>query len=151
MPATRYRHSQSTLDDGTVLVTGGYVAGTQSADVQQYNLSTNAWTAKAAMPAAMQIHAQSTLNDGTVLVTGGNTDDVSDVQQYDLSTNTWTAKTAMVDARYFHNQSTLDDGTVLLTGGNYLGSRSDDVMQYDPAGDTPITGRAALLGYLAST
>jgi glutamine amidotransferase-like uncharacterized protein len=114
-------------------------------------LSTNAWTAKAAKPAPMQIHGQSTLNDGTVLVTGDNTDDVSDVQQYDLSTDTWTAKTAMVDVRVYHGQSTLHDGTVLLTGGNYFGSRSDDVMQYDPAGDIPVTGRAALLGYLAST
>ena len=71
LPAPRDLHGQSTLSDGTVLVTGGRVSGLVSADVQSYDPSTNAWTTKTALPATRYFHAQSTLNDGTVLVTGG--------------------------------------------------------------------------------
>ena len=92
LPAPRDLHGQSTLSDGTVLVTGGRVSGLVSADVQSYDPSTNAWTTKTALPATRYFHAQSTLNDGTVLVTGGRDASgvaTADVQQYDPSTNAW--------------------------------------------------------------
>ena len=81
LPATRYIHSQSTLSDGKVLVTGGVaMIGT----VYSYNPATNAWTTKTALPAQRWDHGQSTLSDGTVLVTGNGAGSYSaDVQSYD--------------------------------------------------------------------
>jgi hypothetical protein len=64
LPATRQQHAQSTLSDGTVLVTGGRVSGMYSADVRSYSPVTNSWTIKTALPVHRRWHGQSTLNDG---------------------------------------------------------------------------------------
>ena len=136
------------------MVTGGLVAGVVSADVQQYDPSTNAWTAKTALPATRYYHGQSTLDDGTVLVTGGRVGGSTasaDVRSYDPSTNAWTIETALPATRSQHKQSTLNDGTVLVTGGLVGGNTvSADVRSYTPASTAPTPGRATLLGYLAA-
>ena len=153
LPATRREHGQGTLSDGTVLVTGGKVAGSASADVQSYDPSTNAWTSKTAMPATRYLNGQSTLSDGTVLVTAGLVGGSlisATMESYDPATDAWTTKTALSAGLYWHDQSVLSDGTVLVTGGQLSAGATADVKTYELGDPIGTTGRAALAGYLAA-
>jgi N-acetylneuraminic acid mutarotase len=145
LPATRYWHCQSTLDDNTVLVTGGHVGGsTISADVQLYDPSTDTWTSKTNLPVAITSHQQVTSDDGKVIVFGGRTTSsvssgVNNVREYDPSTNAWTSLTSMQYSTWGHAMALLQDGTILTTGGY----NSNIVRLYDPSTDT-WTSKATL-------
>ena len=151
VPTTnRSQHAQSTLDDGTVLVTAGFLNTTQTNNVQSYNPATNTWTAKTALPTnGRYAHSQSTLGDGTALVVAGRVGNTypNDAWSYDRVTDTWLAKSNYPVSSTWHlNQTTLADGTALVAGS--YGKKN--VQQYDPGGTLPTPGRAALSGYLAA-
>ena len=141
-PQDIYWTGQSTLGDGTVLVTGGYWTGTSYNTVRSWSPTTNSWTTKASLNGTRRQHGQSTLADGTALVTGGwiSNQPSSDVRSYDPSTNAWTQKTSMPATAHGHGQSTVGDGTVLTTGGpTGTGYVSAACYSYDPATNTWTT------------
>jgi hypothetical protein len=76
MATTRAYHNATLLDDGTVLVTGGWDYGSSvmtSAEVFDPGQATFSPTGP--MATARYFHAACLLNDGRVLVTGGRNGD----------------------------------------------------------------------------
>ena len=150
LPIARYNHGQSTLADGTVLVTGG--SGAASTSVQSYDPATDVWTNKTSLPASRWDHGQSTLGDGTVLVTAGLVGGTfsSSTESYDPSTNSWTAKASFALNLHSHGQSTLADGSALITGGQYYNGSAYQVLgnvrRYDPVTNT-WSNKASMINF----
>lgn len=73
MAGTRYLHTATLMDDGTVLVTGGNPEGglDAQASCELYDSGTGVWTAFASMNYSRSEHTATRLADGSILVTGG--------------------------------------------------------------------------------
>src|SRR5215831_18356796 len=71
MNVSRYSHTATLLNDGTVLVAGGRRGGAiDSAEI--YDPTTDTWSMTSNMHAPRYAHTATLLCDGRVLVTGGN-------------------------------------------------------------------------------
>lgn len=145
----RAYHGISLLQDGTVLVTGGFT-GTTLASASIYTPvaapGAGAWVDTNPMGTTRFSHGQVTLLNGKVLVTGGNngTDIVASCEIWDPATSAWTAAASMTWSRGGHTATLLADGRVLVSGGN----SDDSVLRaqaeiYDPGTNTwTLTGTA---------
>jgi len=130
MANVRTRHTATLMDDGRVLVAGGYnFPGAPGfayvRDAEIYDASTGAFTSAGAMNDARSYHTATLLNDGSVLVTGGfnNQDDPRGVtlrsaEIFDPATGAWTPTDSMRLTRWLHSAARLFNGTVLVVGGN---------------------------------
>jgi len=123
MNLNRARHTDTLLDDGRVLITGGGGVFLR-ATAEVYDPSTDSWTKAGKMGAERMGHDATRLSDGRVLVAGGtsinSTDDwenVSSAEIYDPSSGAWSSAGSMVRARRDHSLTLLEDGTVLVAGG----------------------------------
>ena len=133
-----FGNTQSTLQDGRVLIVGGaneiwsgVDRSTMYNQAYLYDPGTNRWEEAAPYPYPIYDAAQSTLKDGRVLVTGGLSHYVYrfDAYLYDPSNNTWTKAASLPyegDTFSRHAQATLPDGKVLVMGKKYF-------YIYDPA------------------
>lgn len=128
-------HEAVALQDGRVLVTGGYEGGVGGgpahASAHLFDPVSGAWTRIGAMSTPRYRHAMSLLPDGTVLVAGGV--DIlamlscsryinlaaSDV--LDPVALTWTVAPALREARSGATLTLLADGTALAAGGLTVG------------------------------
>ena len=129
--------SQSLLNDGRVLVAGGYVDDdTSVSSAEIYDPSSGVFTATGSMNVPRQELTSTLLNDGRVLIAGGTTEKVAEV--YDPATGSFTLTGSMADARADHTASLLADGRVLIAGGATPGTgevlRSAEI--YDPVAGT---------------
>lgn len=117
----RARHTATVLDDGRVLVTGGFVnlseITTNQCDI--YDPGTDTWTATAQLAEARQFHRAVKLDDGSVLVVGGGK---TLTERFDPMTETWATAGQLSVPRYYNTATLLPDGRVLVVGGIYLGS-----------------------------
>lgn len=131
----RMGHTQTTLADGRILVTGGTPGGRLTPAVNTceiYDRSTNSWTVVEPMIESRCDHEAVLLADGRVLVIGGRTltegsifhDTLADVgpilatcEIYDPDLDTWTKTGRMAIARIQHKALALPDGRVLVIGG----------------------------------
>jgi hypothetical protein len=143
MGTPRQRHTATRLDDGRVLVTGGYTAGDwfypiESAEI--YDPASGTFADANAMKLARVEHTATLLADGRVLVTGGSVDgeqhSLSSVEIYDPATGAWNDAAPLLEARSGHAAVRLADGRVLVVGGDagfeggYQISATSEV--YDP-------------------
>lgn len=120
MGSVRVWHRASVLNDGRVLVSGGYngSAFVNSAEVLNANLT--AWTPTAPMGSARGYHSSTTMHSGRVLVTGGdNASGLADqsTEIFNPATNAWTAAGNLTLARHAQSSTLLPDGRVLITSG----------------------------------
>lgn len=125
MHTARAYFSASRLDDGRVLVAGGW-DGTQSlADVEIFDPEGNRWEMAAPMNTDRAYAVVALLNDGRVLVVGGETiggetpGTLSSAELFDPETNTWSLlpnQPTQCHGKYAA-AVTLDDGRVLVVGG----------------------------------
>ncbi|WP_437927268.1 kelch repeat-containing protein [Sorangium sp. So ce291] len=141
MAEPRAGHVATRLDDGRVLVTGGYVSPYSSmASAELYDPATRAWLTAAAMSHARRNHTATLLGDGKVLVTGGRSGDASldSTELYEPETNTWSTAGSMSTARANHTATLLGDGKVLVTGGRQSVAAAPlaDAELYDPVTNT---------------
>lgn len=134
MNSPRFLHTATLLDDGRVLVTGGY----QDADsrpatsAEIYDPATATWTfTSGPMRVARAGHTATLLADHRVLVVGG-TDQrhaggdgacLAEVEIYDPVADTWTQAEPMKDPRCGHVAVATIDGRVLVAGGYLPGLR----------------------------
>ncbi|WP_437831498.1 Kelch repeat-containing protein [Sorangium sp. So ce1153] len=119
MPMPRRAHTATLLDDGRVLVTGGYTGSGYTASTAIYDPGTNTWSSGPRMSTLRYEHTATLLNDGKVLVAGGFTGSPVTVsaEVYDPSTNTWASAGSMSAARAEHTATLLGNGKVLIAGG----------------------------------
>lgn len=130
-------HSQSTLHDGTVLVSGGVSSGPSlRAECYIYDPTTNLWTQTGSLPAPIEDHAQCTLANGRVLITGGVTTGAFTTElshTYNPAVGTWSPAADYPFPVEDHVLINLDDGSALGTCGLNAGNTPINIVrQYWP-------------------
>jgi hypothetical protein len=139
----RALHTQTTLEDGTVLVTGGLSNGDTTVEktAELYDSSgTTASFTTGNMATARWGHTATLLQSGKVLIVGGadiNENSLSSAELYDPSTGTFSATGSLREPLAFHTATLLPDGRVLIAGG-------DSPKEFLPTADAeiydPVTG-----------
>ena len=117
----RNGHRAITLNDGTVLITGGYDVNENAlASSELYNPATATFTTTGNLNTAHRNCTITLLEDGTVLVAGGYDSGfhtIASAEIYHPGTGTFTITGNLSTARADHTATLLNDGTVLIAGG----------------------------------
>jgi len=129
MSAIRSAHTATLLDNGKVLVAGGYT-GSPIAGAELYDPAADTWSPAAALNIGRWGHTATLLGNGKVLVAGGQG---ATTELYDPVANTWTMSAPMAIARSHFAATRLNDGRVLATG-NGVGSTIAEL--YNPGTNT---------------
>ena len=136
MTTERAEHTATLLNDGRVLVIGGFKGvGTgftvlDSAEI--FNPQTNTFTAVGNMTSPRAFHTATLLQDGKVLIAGGVGVDgntaLNTVEIFDPAANTFTPISNMNQSRFFHTSNLLSNGRVLIAGGiDFLSLKSTEI------------------------
>ncbi|MFN3651381.1 MAG: Kelch repeat-containing protein [Armatimonadota bacterium] len=133
-PEPRAHHTATLLQDGRVLVAGGFHRH-PLASALLFDPIRKSWHAVAPMCSPRARHAAAALPDGRVLVVGGvNTMLIAGAEVYDPVRNSWTPVASPGAGRADAAAVTLADGRVLLSGGE--GRTPGAIELYDPFSDT---------------
>lgn len=137
----RYAHTATLLDNGKLLVAGGFVgAGAVTATTEIYDFATDTWTPAASLSIPHFAHTATLLPNGKVLVVGGGTNGppIATSEIYDPVANTWTQVAGLSIARAYHSATLLQNGKVLVVGGTTVGPEPSYTTAeiYDPAANT---------------
>ncbi|WP_437680281.1 kelch repeat-containing protein [Sorangium sp. So ce131] len=139
MAAARYYHTATLLEDGWVLVAGGYNAEEgATASVEVFDPATGAWRSLEPMLTARYRHAATLLQDGRVLVAGGfNAGGIVDTAEVlEPDSGRWVPVGSLRAGRNEHSMTLLPDGTVLVVGGADFAGRTlqpYSVEAFDPS------------------
>jgi N-acetylneuraminic acid mutarotase len=145
MSTNRYTHTATLLNNGKVLVAGGYnnTKGCLSS-AELFNPATGTWTLTGSLHTARQYHMATLLTNGLVLVTGGLNNlggMLTSAELFNPATGTWTTTGSMNAFRYYHTATLLNNGMVLVAGGFGDGGSLSSSELFDPAtGTWTLTG-----------
>lgn len=121
MNVSRSLHTSTTLLNGTVLITGGFIGTEDTAEIYDPDNSTFTPTLTEMVGGSVVGHHATPLSKDLgengpywVLITGGN--DTTEAQVYNPPTGTFTAVGSMTTPRSFHT-ATRTTGGVIVTGG----------------------------------
>lgn len=141
----RYLHTATLLNNGSVLVVGGYNNGVFTTS-ELWNPATNTWTPAADLNAGRTRHTATRLSDGRVLIAGGwdesSSQRVAPVEIYGPLMNTFTTVAPLPVPVQDAAAVRLMDGRVVLFGGTEangatgFGRASSAVQIYDPTSNT---------------
>ena len=110
------------LDDGRVLVSGGYNSGPLSS-CEIYNPNTSQWSTTDSMSYARMSFSLTKLSDGKILATAGMSTSGSlgyiTSEVFNPATETWGEPIMLNHGRYDHRATLLQNGRVLVVGGDY--------------------------------
>ncbi|MCG8404583.1 MAG: hypothetical protein MI923_05235 [Phycisphaerales bacterium] len=146
LSVARSSHTQTTLQDGRVLITGGRTnatgtnPGTPINSVEIFDPLTGTIQAGPAMSTQRTDHTASLLPDGRVVVAGGGT-----WQIFDPTTDTWSVSFALQRTRAAHAAVALPDHDgpglhrVLLIAGNGNGSTTLELLNPDATMSTLLS------------
>lgn len=156
---SRYRHTTTLLDDGTVLLAGGFggIGGHHLGDVNLYDPFDNMWHKLTYMHQPRSYHTAVKLHDGNVLVVGGmgnayldsiidytRSTSITSVEKYSVRSGNWDNMSPLLQPRSGHTATVLKNGNVLVTGGLLL-QKANNIKKniatntaelYDPTTDT---------------
>jgi IPT/TIG domain/Galactose oxidase, central domain/Kelch motif len=128
------------LNDGTVLVAGGWSTSSVLASAELYTPQTKTFSPTGSMNAARANDTITLLDDGTVLVAGGYDSSghvLASAEIYDPATSSFTPTGNLATARANHIAARLSDGTVLIAGGmDSAGNSLSSAELYIPATGT---------------
>jgi hypothetical protein len=122
MNEARLEHTMTKLQDGRVLVTGGYGPGslTNALDsVEIWDPGTQSFTLAKPMHTRRARHAATLRSNGKVFVTGGHDSilETAKAEEYDPATDTWTELSMMTVGRMYHASVELPNGNILVASG----------------------------------
>lgn len=128
-PTTGVRNTATRLQNGTVLIAGGFKPGNTADSAEVYDADRGTFApANAHMRSAREDHTATLLANGQVLIVGGYEMGLGhfnyqpEAELYDPSPRTFVATTARLLAdRYEHTATLLLNGNVLIVGG-YTGA-----------------------------
>jgi hypothetical protein len=117
----RSGHTATLLQNGKVLVAGGFSAGTLGS-AELYDQAAGTWSPTGSLKVARYWHTATLLQDGRVLVAGGSNDGdldytLSDAELYDPVTGTWSTTGNLNRSVVLHTATLLQTGKVLVVGG----------------------------------
>jgi N-acetylneuraminic acid mutarotase len=139
LASTRHGHTATLLNNGKVLVAGGFSGSTPLTTAEVYDPATGTWspTGSMAVPRGYR-HTATLLNNGKVLVAGGynGSTPVAAAEVYDPVAGTWSAAGSMSRARELHTATLLNNGKVLVAGGRDQYSYFGTAEVYEPASGT---------------
>ena len=130
----RDAHTATLLQDGRVLVVGGY-DGEAIGAVEIYDPNTGTWVYSQPLQTPRSHHTATLLQNGTVLVVGGygiSDPTLKSVEIFDPSTETWRYTASKRVGTYEHTATLLPNGKVLLAGGFSIDRYVADSEIYDP-------------------
>jgi len=148
MLLSRDDHRAVLLNDGRVLVAGGWTASGVTAATELYDPGTGRFTAGPMMHSPRAAAAAITLRNGRVLLLGGSADErraIETTELFDPSTNTFMATGRMAVPRAVPSAALLPDGRVLVAGGLQDRTVVASAEVYDPA-----TGSFSPVGSMGS-
>jgi hypothetical protein len=141
MSSARTSHTASTLDDGRVLIVGGWDnnGNLNSAEIfdPAQNANVGGFSATGSMSTVRSHHSAELLLDGTVLISGGYGGagfPIASAEIFDPNSGSFSYTTGSMSwGRIFHTSTRLNDGTVLITGGQDSNGGLPYAEIYDPA------------------
>ncbi|ATB28060.1 kelch repeat-containing protein [Melittangium boletus] len=144
MALPRLQHTATKLDDGRVLVAGGF-----NTSSELYDQDTKTWTATGNTLGAHRGHTATKLQDGRVLIAGGGACPITSAtaELYVPAQGKWKPAGLLNTQRFDHNAVLLPNGKVLVAGGftsEFYGTALATAELYDPA-----TGTWSYTGSLA--
>jgi hypothetical protein len=143
MTTGHYYHTATLLNNGMVLIAGGYNYTTFSASAELYDPATGTFTATGSMTTARPTDTATLLNKGMVLVAGGQIpiDDggccLASAELYSPATGIFTTTGSMNTGRAGHTATPLNNGMVLIAGGESPGGILASAELYQPQ-NTPL-------------
>jgi hypothetical protein len=139
----RFIHTATLLQNGMVLVAGGFNSTGSSASAELYDPARGTWTATGSLNTARYYHTATLLQNGMVLVAGGSdgTGSSASAELYDPTTGVWTATGNLNVGRNVHSATLLQNGMVLVAGGVHVAEGHPkrilaSAELYDPASGT---------------
>src|SRR4051812_32351685 len=156
MVHARTRHTSTKLQDGRVLIAGGYIptqsggVGDAVADAELFDPATGTFQVAATMITPRGDHSATLLSDGRVLIVGGSDlaegdgpHSIPDAEIFDPVTARFIPVGSLITERNGHSATLLADGRVLVAGGrNEFGDpRSTEI--FDPSRGTFALGPKA--------
>jgi hypothetical protein len=159
MTAPRASDTQTLLQNGKVLVTGGgFFSGlisNVSASAELYDPASRTFSATATMAKPRAFQTATLLNNGKVLVSGGSSASVNgstsmgaltSAEIYDPSTGTFSFTGSMTSTRVYQTATLLENGTVLIVGGtDSSGNILSSAELYNP-----VTGTFSATGTMSA-
>jgi hypothetical protein len=117
--AARQAHTATRLNNGRVLIAGGYGASGALASAEIYDPATGTFSSTGNLRQARFLHRSVLLANSRVLLTGGgNFDSLASAELYDSVTGTFSLTGSMAAARQLHTITLLGNNQVLVTGGS---------------------------------
>ena len=144
LSTARTSHAAALLQNGMVLVAGGYLAGGPGDDylasAEVYDPSTETWSSTGSLNTPRGYHTLTTLANGTVLVSGGEGNafpfKLNTAEIYNPATWLWSTTGTFNTARGHHTATLLSTGQVLVVGGITNSAVSNSAELYEPATGT---------------
>jgi len=121
MANARSGQGAAVLQNGNVLVVGGFSLSGVLGSAEVYNAAFGTWSATGSVNLARYAAPATTLANGRVLFAGGCTSNCSatttTAELYNPTTGTWSFTGSLHVPRYFYTATLLSSGKVLVVGG----------------------------------
>jgi len=143
MNVPRYCHTATLLNNGKVLVAGGFGNTLELRSCEIYDPEANKWTVTASLNEARSEAASILLPNGNVFISGGDSLGApwkKTCEVFDITGKEWTYVQSMYDARIDHQIYYMAKNNQLLILGGAVGqqSKEDTWETYDPVNLKPL-------------